>query len=187
MLFGILLAFGLTAATGYIQFRMLQPLQRYYLAPFIKVNLLPMKQNLKLIEVWSRSNHGGYVMAVDPWIAIKQEQKRSLFVLTDEAVQAGLSRPRFFDAQGIKPQTIRPFFESSIYHGSIPATFRLTLCVFGISLAAGMVIGAWFDQQHQQAARRGVQIRGPRMMTPRQAQKYLKGDGIALFLEPKTK
>jgi hypothetical protein len=92
-----------------------------------------------------------------------------------------------FEAPSIAPPTIRPFFEKSIYAGTVPAAFRLTLCVFGISLAAGMIAGAFFDQRHRERARRGVLIRGPRLMNPREAQKYLKGDGIALFLEPNAK
>jgi hypothetical protein len=187
MLLGVVWAVGLTAATGYIQYRMLQPLQRYYLGSFIKSCVLPMKQDVKFIEVWTHSEHGGYVMAVDPWIKITREHNQTVFALTDGALQAGLSRPRFYEARVINPKTIQPFYESSIYHGTVPATFRVTLCVLGIALAAGMVTGAWFDQKHQEAARRGVQIRGPLLMDPRKAHKYLKGDGIALFLEPKSR
>ncbi len=187
LLLGIVLALGVTATTAYIQFRMLQPLQRYYLPTFLKICLLPVKQDVKLIEVWTANQPHGYVMAVDPWIKITREHNHTLFVLTDDALQAGVSRPRFYEARGLNPKTIRPFFESSLYHGSIPATFRLTLIILGLSLPLGMVLGARFDQQHQEAARRGILIRGPLLMDPRQAKKYLKGDGIALFLEPSSK
>jgi len=195
MLFGVVLALGLTAATAYVQIKMMQPLQRYYLVPFLKSSLLPMRQHLKLVEVHtkagqgvaSRAAVGGYVMAIDPWIKVIQHQRQTLFVLTDEGLRLGLSRPRVFEAPSIAPPTIRPLFEKSIYAGTVPAAFRLTLCVFGISLAAGMIAGAFFDQRHRERARRGVLIRGPRLMNPREAQKYLKGDGIALFLEPNAK
>jgi hypothetical protein len=126
-------------------------------------------------------------MAIDPWINVIQQQNQMLFLITDEGLRLGLSRPRVFEAPSIAPPTIRPFFEKSIYAGTVPVAFRLTLCVFGISLAAGMIAGAFFDQRHQERARRGVLIRGPRLMNPREAQKYLKGDGIALFLEPNAK
>ena len=181
MLLGVVLALGLTAATGYLQIKMMQPLQRYYLVPFLKSSFLPMRQDLTLVEVHSRA---GSVMAVDPWINLIQYRNRTLVSLTDEGFRLGLSRPRVFHAQAVAPPAIRSFFEKSIYAGTLPVTFRLTLCVLGIALAAGMIVGAFFDQQQQEKARRGVLIRGPRLMQPREAQKYLKGDGIALFLEP---
>lgn len=195
MLFGVVLALGLTAATGYLQIKMMQPLQRYYLVPFLKSYLLPMRQDLKLVKVHTtagqdvagRAAVGGYVMAIDPWINVIQHQNQTLFLLTDEGLRLGLSRPRVFDAQAVAPMVIRGFFEKSIYAGTVPVAFRLTLCVFGIALAAGMIIGAFVDQRHQEKGRRGVLIRGPRLMHPREAQKYLKGDGIALFLEPNAK
>ena len=195
MLFGVVLALGLTAATAYLQIKMMPTLQRFYLVPFLKSSLLPMRQDLKLVEVHTtagqdvagRTTVGGYVMAVDPWINVIQHQNQTLFLLTDEGLRLGLSRPRVFDARAVAPPAIRRFFEKSIYAGTVPAAFRLTLCVFGIALAAGMIGGAFFDQRHQEKARQGVLIRGPRLMHPREAQKYLKGDGIALFLEPNAK
>ena len=195
MLFSVVLALGLTAATGYLQIKMMRPLQRYYLVPFLKSSLLPMRQDLKLVEVHTtagqdvagRAAVGGYVMAIDPWIDVAPHQNQTLFLLTDEGLRLGLSRPRVFDARAVAPPTIRGFFEKSIYAGTVPVAFRLTLCVFGIALAIGMIGGAFFDQRHQEQARQGVLIRGPRLMHPREAQKYLKGDGIALFLEPNAK
>jgi len=195
MLFGVVLALGLTAATAYLQVEMMQPLQRYYLVPFLMSSLLPMRQDLRLVEVHTtagedvagRSAVGGHMMAIDPWIHVIQHQNQTLFVLTEEGLRLGLSRPRAFAAQSVAPPAIRGFFEKCIYAGTFPAAFRLTLCVFGISLAAGMIGGAFFDQRHQEKARQGVLIRGPRLMQPREARKYLKGDGIALFLEPNAK
>ena len=195
MLFGVVVALGLTAATAYLQVGMMQPLQRYYLLPFLKSSVLPMRQDLKLVEVHTTAGQdvagrwavGGYVMAIDPWIQVIQHQNQKLFVLTDEGLRLGLSRPRVFDARAVAPSTIRGFFERSIYAGTVPVAFRLTLCVFGIALAAGMIVGGFFDQRHRELARRGVLIRGPRLMSPRLAQKYLKGDGIALFLESNAK
>jgi hypothetical protein len=186
-LFGIVCALLLTVATAYLQYRFMHPLQRYYLGSFVKTSMLPMKQDLRLIEVYSPVNHGSYVMAVDPWIATRTEAHKTAFYLSDEAVRLGLSRPRFYEARDINPKTIRPFFTASIYHGTLPATFRLTIVVFSIALGMGIILGAWFDQKHQEEARRGVQIRGPKMLTPKKAQRYLKGDGIALFLEPKSR
>ena len=195
MLFGVVLTLGLTAASAYVQIKMMQPLQRYYLVPFLKSSLLPMRQDLKLVEVHTKAGEdlqgrmavSGYVMAIDPWINVIQHQNQTLFLLTDEGLRLGLSGPRVLSVQAVAPPTIRDFFEKSIYAGTVPVAFRLTLCVFGISLAAGMILGALFDQKHQERARRGVLIRGPRLMSPREAQRYLKGDGIALFLEPNTK
>jgi hypothetical protein len=185
-LFGIVCALLLTAATAYLQYRLMPPLQHFYVGSYLKATLWPMKQSIRLIEVFSPSTRG-YVMAVDPWMTTRTEAHKAAFYLSADGVKLGLSRPRFYEAKDLSPKTIRPFFESSIYHGSLAATFRLTLVVFAIALGGGIILGAWFDQKHQEAARRGVQIRGPKMMTPKKAQRYLKGDGIALFLEPKSR
>ncbi len=58
MLFGVVLALGLTAATAYLQIKMMRPLQRYYLVPFLKSSLLPMRQDLKLVEVHTTAGRG---------------------------------------------------------------------------------------------------------------------------------
>jgi hypothetical protein len=185
-LFGIVCALLLTAATAYLQYRVMSPLQHFYVGSYLKTTLWPMKQSIRLLEVFSPSTRC-YVMAVDPWMTTRTEAHRTAFYLSADAVKLGLSRPQFYEARDVSPKTIRPFFESSIYHGSLAATFRLTMVVFALTLGAGIILGAWFDQKHQEAARRGVQIRGPKMMTPKTAQKYLKGDGIALFLEPNSR
>jgi hypothetical protein len=178
-------AVGLTTGTGMVQIRLMQPLQRLYVGPFLRASLLPFRLTVKLIEV--RAPGRGYVMAIDPWIRIHSEHHRTDIALTDAALRAGISNPRIYVAEGAKPQVIRPFFEGSIYHASVIHTFRPTVIAICIFFAAGLLLGAWFDQQHQESVRRGIQIRGPRLMHPRKAQKYLKGDGIALFLEPKTR
>lgn len=180
-LFGIVLALLLTAATAYLQYRFLPPLQRYYLGAYVKSCTLPFQQDVRFIEV--HSPHG-YVMAIDPWIRTRAENKHTAFYLSDEAVKLGLSQLRFYNARDIKPIPVRLFLADSIYHGTLLATFRLTLIVFALALGTGIMLGAWMDERHRQEARRGVQIRGPKMLTPKKAQKYLKGDGMALFLEP---
>lgn len=185
-LFGIVCALLLTVSTAYLQYRLMPPLQHFYVGSYLKAMLLPTKQSIRLVEVFSPSTRG-YVMAVDPWIMTRTDADRTAFYLSDDAVKLGLSRPRLYEARDISPKTIRPFFESSIYHGSLAAAFRLTIVVFALTLGTGIILGAWSDQKHQEAARRGVQIRGPKMMTPKKAQKYLKGDGIALFLEPNSR
>lgn len=126
-------------------------------------------------------------MAVDPWVVVHPERHRLKIALTDGAARAGLSNPRMYLADGINPQTIRSFFEHSIFHGNALRTFRPTITAFCVFFAIGLPLGAWLDQQHQEAARRGIQIRGPRLMPPKKAQKYLRGDGVALFLEPKSR
>lgn len=184
MLFGIVLALAVTAATAYIQFRLLPPLQRYYIGSYLKVCLLPFRQDLRAVEVW---NGDRFVIALDPWVDVQKLPHETRLRITDQGALLGLSRPRLVEMTNVKPQAIRPFFERTVYRASIALIFRPTICVFAIALAAGMIVGGWFDQKHQQAARKGVQIRGPRMMTAKQARKYLKGDGIALLLEPDTK
>jgi hypothetical protein len=184
---GIVIALVLTSAVALVQVKTMQPLQRVYAVSFLKASLLPTGQNVKLIEVYSRVSGRGFVMALDPWISISQERGRTIVSLTAEGVTAGMASPRVYVASGIKPQVIREFFERSIYHGNVTAAFRPTLFAFGLFFAFGLVVGAWLDQKHQEATRRGVQIRGPDLMLPRKAQKRLAGDGIALFLEPKAK
>lgn len=184
MLFGVMLALAVTAVAAYVQFRLLPPLQQYYLGAYLKASLVPIRQDLQLVQVW---NGDHYVIALDPWVNVQKLQRTTRLRVTAQGASLGLSRPRLVRMANVKPRAIRLFFERTLYRASLPLLFRPTLCVFAIALAAGMIMGAWFDQQHQQAARRGVQIRGPRMMRPKQARKYIKGDGIALLLEPEAK
>jgi hypothetical protein len=184
MLFGIILALVVTIAAAYVQLRLLHPLQRYYLGSYLQSCVLPIRQALTLVEVW---NGDSYVIAVDPWVDVQRFRNATRLQVTARGAKLGISRPRRVPVRNVKPEAIRPFFEHTLYRATIPAMFRLTLCIFALALAAGMIIGAWLDRKHQQAARNGVQIRGPRILSPKQAKKYLRGDGIALLLEPKTK
>lgn len=182
---GIIAALLISVTTALIQIRLMEPLQRLYVTQFLKSSAVPFRLTVKLVEVNALGR--GYIMAVDPWILVSGEQHRLKLTVTKAGIAAGVTNPRVYVANGIKPQTIRPFFEHSIYHAAALQTFRPTLISFCILFAAGLFVGAWFDQKHQEAVRRGVQIRGPRLVNPRKAQKYLKGDGIALFLQPKTR
>lgn len=179
------LAAALTAGTAMLQIRLMQPLQRLYLEPFLRSSILPFALTVELVEVNGKGR--GYVIAVDPWISVTREGNRTRFSLSDSAVAAGLASPRTYVAKDINPKGIRPFFDTSIFHGSALKTFRPTLISFFAFFAAGLLVGGWFDQQHREEVRRGIQIRGPKLMRPRKAQKYLTGDGIALFLEPKAR
>jgi hypothetical protein len=184
MLFGIVLALLVSMAVAYIQIRLLHPLQRYYLGSYLRSCVLPIRQDLRLVEVW---NGDSYVIAVDPWVDVQRFRNTTRLQVTSQGAMLGLSRPRLVPMRNVKPEAMRPFFERTLYRATIPAIFRPTLCIFALALAAGMIIGAWLDRKHQEAARNGVQIRGPRMLSPKQARKYLRGDGIALLLEPKAR
>ena len=184
MLLGIAVALFVTIATAYVQVRFLRPLQRYYLGSLVQSCVLPVRQDLSVVEVW---NGNRYVIAVDPWVDVQRSPNATRLEVTTQGAMLGFSRPRLVLMRNVNPQAIRPFFERTLYRGTLSAIFRPTLCIFALALAAGIAIGAWFDRKHQEAARNGVQLRGPRMLTARQARKYLKGDGIALLLQPKTK
>lgn len=183
-LFGILMALLVTIAAAYIQVRLLHPLQRYYLGSYLQSCVLPIRQDLTLVEVW---NGDSYVIAVDPWVDVRRFRNATRLQVTPQGAMLGFSRPRLVPIRNVKPEAIRPFFEHTLYRATIQAIFRPTLCIFALTLAAGMIFGAWLDRKHQDAARNGVQIRGPCILSPKQAKKYLRGDGIALLLEPKTK
>lgn len=184
-LFGMLIALLLTGLTAIVQIRLMQPLQRLYVVPFLRSSTLPFRLTVKLIEVYTPERN--WVMAVDPWISLSRDHKLLRVEITPVGISAGLRSPRVYTAEKVKPQAIRPFFEHSVYHASAIRTFLPVVIAFCFFFSTGLIAGAWFDQQHQEASRRGIQIRGPRLMPPRKAHRYLKGDGIALFLEPKAK
>lgn len=184
-LLGVVVGLLLTGAVGLIQIRLMQPLQRLYILLFLKASAMPFKLTVRLVEVHAPGR--GFIMAVDPWISIVKRHSQLKIEITESALSAGISAPRVYVAEHVNPQTIRPFFERSIFHGTVVRTFRLTLIAFCVFFSIGLLFGGWFDTRHQVAVRRGIQIRGPRLMSPRKAQKYLKGDGIALFLEPKPR
>ncbi|HEX4166241.1 MAG TPA: hypothetical protein VHZ55_12295 [Bryobacteraceae bacterium] len=73
-LFGIVIALVLTAGTALVQVRLMQPLQRLYIVPFLKASALPFRLSAKLVEVHSPGH--GYIIAVDPWIAVYSDRPR---------------------------------------------------------------------------------------------------------------
>lgn len=161
-LFGIMLAVALTGLTAMVQMRLMPPLQRLYVVPFLRSSALPFRMTVKLIEVYTPERN--WVMAVDPWIALTRDHKLLRIEITPAGTSAGIKNPRVYTAENVKPQAIRPFFERSIYHGTAVRTFLPTIVAFCFFFSLGLLTGAWFDQKHQEAARRGIQIRGPRLM-----------------------
>jgi len=68
----------------------LPPLQKLYLLPYLRTEILPFHQNFHLVQVGSAH---GPMLAVDPWVQVQGTGKQKRFVVTSEGRQAGVSAP----------------------------------------------------------------------------------------------
>src|SRR4051812_7241681 len=96
-LFGIVVALAFTVITALVQIRLMQPLERLYVVPFLRGSVVPLRLTVRLVEV--RAPGRGYIMAVDPWVSVAREHGRLQFGLTKTGIEAGLNGPRSYLAE----------------------------------------------------------------------------------------
>lgn len=142
--------------------------------------LIPLKQKVSLVEVRSPR---GLLLAVDPWVKVEGTPKQPRLFISPEGMARGYDSPFLMTIRKAEPAKIRAFLREQIYAGSLFSLIRLSLWLFGFALLALLPIGMYYDWRHAQLARHGVQIRGPRLLSSKEAAREIEGDGIAILLK----
>src|SRR4051812_17026220 len=167
------------------QVKTLKPLQKYYIGTYLRCQFLPVNQNLSLIQVLSPK---GPIIAIDPWVRPTGTGKQKVLLITPEGLQAGMRQPSLMPLRRVDPGKVKAFLVASIY-GGIPLaeTFKYPLWFAGIVSLIGLFLGIRIDRRNAKRAHEGVQVRGPILRNPVEAAGKTKGNGVALWLEPRSK
>lgn len=171
-------ACGLFLGSAWHQLGELGDLQKFYAPTYLHL-LIPLKQKVSMVEVRSRR---GLLLAIDPWVKVEGTPKQPRLLITREGMTLGYDSPFLMTIKKAEPEKIRAFLRSEIYGGSLFSVIRLSVWVFGFALIALLPIGVYLDWRHAQRARHGVQIRGPRLRSAKEAAREIDGDGIAILL-----
>ncbi len=178
-LYALLGAGLIFCGSAWYQLSQLGDLQKFYAPTYIRL-LVPLKQKVSLVEVRSPR---GLLLAVDPWVKVEGTPKQPRISITREGMAQGYDSPFLMTIRKAEPAKIRAFLHGQIYGGSIFSLIRLSFWLFGFALLALLPIGMRYDWLHAQLARHGVQIKGPRLLSSKEAAREVRGDGIAILLK----
>lgn len=154
-------------------------LQKFYAPTYLRL-LIPLKQKVSMVEVRSPR---GPLLAIDPWVKVEGTPKQPHLFITREGMALGYDSPFLMTIRKAEPDKIRAFLREEIYGGSLFSVIRFSVWLFGFALVALLPIGMYFDWRHAQRARHGVQIRGPRLLSSKEAAREVAGDGVAILLK----
>ena len=183
-LLGLAVGLGCGCASAAHQLVQLQPLQKFYLPTYSFLNIVPLAGNIEMVEVLSPR---GPKMAIDPWVQMEGQGKRATFSITEAGLAQGVHAPFRATVRKADPDAVKQFLASQIYHGSFFGLFTLTYWITGVCSLLGLAFGKRFDTKHEHKARQGVQLRGLKKLSPKEAARRIKGTGLALFLKPESK
>jgi len=178
-LIALLFAGAAFAASVWYQASRLPDLQKFYAGTYLWLQI-PLKQNVTVIEVHTPR---GPLLAVDPWVRVEGKSDAQHLFITRDGMALGYDAPFLVPIRKAEPARILKFLRESIYPGSLFSVFSFSLWMGGFTFVLLLPAGIYLDWRHEQIARHGVQIRGPRLLSPRAAAKQIQGDGIALFLK----
>jgi type IV secretory pathway TraG/TraD family ATPase VirD4 len=168
-----------------VRIRLATPLQRYY---------LPVYERASAIGAFSPTHRSGYRMlfvsgrGIAPRPALNDDVMLGRtpepggtsipLALSEEAQQHGdslLSRgPQgsYVDAR------LSAYLRAVVYGVSLPGFFRPPVLGGALALVLLLPFAAMKDVQRQKQLKYGRRLKGPEMLTPRQFNKTVKGDGI---------
>lgn len=175
---------------GWIRFAM-TPLQRYY---------LPLYERTSVIGVFSKSHRSEYrvlfvtghgltpkpVQNVDVKLGRTPEPggKTIPLVLTEDALQHGYTLLFRGPLRSFDDVRLRDYMKEVVYDtASLPVFVRPPLiCGLAVFLIA-LPFAVWKDVERQKQLRYGRRLKGPAMLTPRQFNRAVKGDGIGFKID----
>ena len=179
LIVGLMLAAGcLLACLAILRARM-EPLQTAYLGVYARVSLpLPVIRTrpsvFPLLTLTPETSAVMPACGADTRLLLRT---RALEV-TDEMVEnAGYCALRTTAPQ------MKALLRNAVYnHRTCGQLVAPALVVWAVLAAFCLVIGGSMDARRKEAARRGVQIRGPELVTRSQFNRRVKGDGFPIVL-----
>ena len=175
---------------GWIRFGM-TPLQRYY---------LPLYERTSVIGAFSKSHRSDYRVLFVTGHGLPPQPARNADVkmgrtpepggktiplaLTEVTLQHGYTLLFRGPLRSFDDARLRDYMKGVVYGGtSLPAFFRPPLiCGVAIFLIA-LPFAVWKDVGRQKQLRYGRRLKGPEMLTPRQFNRSVKGDGIGFKID----
>jgi type IV secretory pathway TraG/TraD family ATPase VirD4 len=167
------------------------PLQRYY---------LPLYERTSVIGAFSKSHRSNYRVLFVAGQGLKPQPARNADVkmgrtsepggktiplaLTKDTLQHGYTLLFSGPLRSFDDARLRDYMKGVIYGGtSLPVFFRPPLiCGVAIFLIA-LPFAVWKDVERQKQLRYGRRLKGPEMLTPRQFNRVVKGDGIGFKID----
>lgn len=168
---GILCALMLSVAAAFGSFQTWRhfapPLQVYYLPVYARETLLPHlafgkagSQPKRYLAVFSGTN-----LATDDSVAMDHGPI---------SVRPVFAQPTQFTA----------WLAAAVYHGqTLPQALEIPLIASAVCLIMLLFLGIAFDAQRLNAFRRGRKLRGPDLLSARQFNRRVKGDGLIFRLD----
>ena len=165
------------------------PLRQFYLSSYIRSAILPGRQSFPVLYM---RGSGEPRFALDAWVAkvpagVNVPPGRLALMLTAEGRQYGGEWLQIVNVKGIDSSIFHRGLREWIYGGqSLADLFRLPATSSCLSLLALLPLGIRVDRRRYREQRLGKKIRGPDLITPRQFNRRVRGDGLAFVLASKA-
>jgi type IV secretory pathway TraG/TraD family ATPase VirD4 len=162
---------------GWIQFAT-KPLQRYY---------LPVYERTSVIGAFSKT-HGSPQPAQNTDIVLgrtpEPDGKTIPLALSPAAQQLGISLLFRGPQRSFNDTRLHDFLRDVVYGGaSLSVFFRPPLIAGATIFLIALPFAVWSDIKRQKQLRYGRRLKGPEMLTPRQFNRAVKGDGIGFKID----
>ncbi len=175
---------------GWIRFGM-TPLQRYYLPLYERISVIGAfstthRSNYRVLFVAGRGPTPRPAQNSDVKMGRAPEPggKTIPLALTENAIQRGYTLLFRGPLRSFDDARLRDYMKDVIYGGtSLPAFFRPPLIVGLVIFMVALPFAVWKDVGRQKQLRYGRRLKGPEMLTPRQFNRVVKGDGIGFKID----
>jgi hypothetical protein len=169
-----------------IRIHLAEPLQRYYLPAYERASafgsvLKTHKSTYRLLFIGGPRSTPRPAMNDDVILGRTSESGGQAIPLelSPDARQRGYSLLFRIPERSFVDTHFSVYLRGAVYGGSsLFAFFRPPLIGGGILLLALLPVGAFKDVQRQKQLKYGRRLKGPEMLTPKQFNKTVKGDGI---------
>ncbi len=168
-------------AIGQYRYAQWTPLQRFYLAPYVRSALLvqlgitrPARYPLVTVVDRRRAR-----LAVDADVEpVTAADGTSTFRVAPAAARAGVGMLGIGDAPA-DHEKLRAFLQAWVYHGHRVRDLAWTPLAGGLGvLVVGLLVGLPQDAARARARRHGRRLKGPEFVSPRAFTRRVSGDGI---------
>ncbi len=172
-----------------IQQQSWSPLRRFYLSSYLRSAILPGRQTFPVLYMGGRSEPR---FALDAWVAkvpagVPVPPGRPGLMLTSEGRQRGGEWLQVVQVKRVDSNAFHDGLREWVYGGrSLAELLRLPAALSCLGLLALLPFGIRVDRRRYREQRLGKKIRGPDLITPRQFNRRLRGDGLALVLSSKA-
>ncbi len=167
------------------------PLQRYYLPLYERTSVIGAfnkthRSNYRVLFVTGRGLSPRPAQNTDVMLGKTPEPdgKTIPLALTEDTLQHGYTLLFRGPLRSFDDARLHDYMKEVVYdEASLPVFFRFPVIAGAVIFLIALPFAIWKDVERQKQLRYGRRLKGPEMLTPRQFNRVVKGDGIGFKID----